>query len=612
MVDPRLALATRMGVLPGFRDLTGAWRDTSAETAEALLAAMGVAADAAPDAIAAGLPIDLVCEAGATPDHDFRDTPWQLVFENGAEAEGQGPLPPLPLGIHHLRAGRLTYTLLAAPARLPEPARCWGLVAPLYGLSAQGIGSYDDLGQLAAGMGGVGAAFIGINPVHAGFPTRPDLFSPYTPSHRRRLNVIHLAAGAGSPGPLVYYARDIPARMAALRREYDGFAGDAGFDDWRAGQGESLERFVLHQALSARHGPFWNEWPADLQTPDLPQAQAAGRELAAELRFHAWLQWRAEAALTRAGDMARAAGMAHGLYLDLAVGTHPFGAETWEDRGSFARGASLGAPPDAFGPDGQNWNLAPLNPLALRARAYAPLAETLRRQLQFAGALRIDHIIGFERAFWVPDGAPGGYVRMPSEAMFAVARIEAARAGNAVIVGEDLGNIPEGLQTLLAGSGVLGCRVAMFERSSWQPPVFRAAADYDRAAIASFSTHDLPTWRGWRQGADIKARAAISAQDPAPVLAERATEVAALDVLLPDAGKDALHGFLARTPSRLLAVQAEILLAMTEQPNLPGTVDEYPNWQLRLPVAAADIAPLPATRRTADIMRDNDRQEEGR
>lgn len=629
MTDP-LGHAVRMGVLPGYRDLTGAWRDTSAETAAALLAAMGIGADNPAETVEAGLPIDVICAAGSAPDLDFWDTPWQLTYEDGHEAEGQGPLPELPLGIHRLRAGTTHYTLLAAPPQLPEPARCWGLIAPLYGLSAQGIGSYDDLAVLAEGMGRQGAAFLGINPVHAGFPTLPDLFSPYTPSHRRRLNVMHLAGGAGSPGPLVDYARDIPARMAALGAEFDAFAGDPAFDAWEAAQGEPLQRFALHQALSGQYGPFWNDWPAGLQSPDLPQAVSARRELAGAMRFHAWLQWRAETALSRAGEAARAAGMRHGLYLDLAVGTHPHGAETWEDPGSFAHGASLGAPPDAFGPDGQNWNLAPLNPLALRARAYAPLAETLRRQLQFAGVLRIDHIIGFERAFWVPEGAPGAYVRMPADAMFAVARIEAARAGNAVIVGEDLGNIPEGLQDLLEQSGVLGCRVAMFERSSWQPPVFRAPQDYDRAAIASFSTHDLPTWRGWRQGADIDARARIAAQSAGPAQpegpahAERAVEVAALDALLPDAeagsgpdaapdsGMDALHAFLAGSQSRLVAVQAEILLDMAEQPNLPGTVTEYPNWQMRLPVPGARIAGLPATARTAAIMQDNDRQEEGR
>ncbi|WP_062560420.1 4-alpha-glucanotransferase [Paracoccus aminovorans] len=613
MTDARLQLAARMGVLPGFHDLTGQWRETSVESAVALLAAMGLSvpgepeAQAALDAHADLLPQDVICEAGAAP--DLAPAAWQLSFEDGTQLEGSGALPALPLGIHRLQAGGRDFTLLAAPPRLPEPGRCWGLVTPLYGLSASGIGSYDDLGRLAVGMAGQGAAFLGINPVHAGFPTVPWLFSPYTPSHRRRLNVIHIAAGQGTPGPLVDYARDIPARMAALRGEFAAFTGDPAFDTWQAGQGESLQRFALHQALSERFGAFWGDWPAAHVSPDTPASLAARAELAQEMRFHAWLQWRAETALAAAGRAARGAGMAHGLYLDLAVGTHPFGAETWEDRASFAFGASLGAPPDAFSADGQNWGLAPFSPLGLRAQAYAPLAETLRRQLQFAGALRIDHILGFERAYWVPEAAPGAYVAMPRDAMLAVVRIEAARAG-AVIVGEDLGNIPEGLRAALAGSGVLGCRVAMFEREGWQPPHFRPAEGYDRDAIASFSTHDLPTWRGWRQGCDIAARARLSGNDPAPQLAERGAEVAGFDALLPDPGMDALHGFLARTPSRLVAVQAEVLLDLAEQPNLPGTTTEYPNWQMRLPVPAADFAALPNVARTASIMRDNERQED--
>lgn len=612
VIDARLRLAHRMGVLPGFHDLTGQWRDTSVDSAVALLAAMGLAVPAEPEAQAALdahadlLPRDVICEAGRSP--DLAPAQWQLTYEDGAQTEGAGPLPELPLGIHRLRADGQDYTLLAAPPALPEPARCWGLIAPLYGISARGIGSYDDLAALAQGMAGQGAGFLGINPVHAGFPTVPGLFSPYTPSHRRRLNVIHIAAGPGTPGELVDYARDIPVRMAALRVEHAATAPeDAGFLDWQDGQGESLQRFALHQALSAQHGAFWGDWPATLASPDTPAAIAARAELADEMRFHAWLQYRAETALAAAGQAARAAGMAHGLYLDLAVGTHPYGAETWEDRASFAFGASLGAPPDAFSADGQNWGLAPFSPLGLRAQAYAPLAETLRRQLQFAGALRIDHILGFERAYWVPDAAPGAYVAMPRDAMLAVVRIEAARAGHAVVVGEDLGNIPDGLRAALAGAGVLGCRVAMFEREGWHPPQFRPAEGYDRAAIASFSTHDLPTWRGWRQGSDIAARAAISGTDPAPQIAERGVEVAALDQLLPDPGMDALHGFLAATPACLVAVQAEVLLDLTDQPNLPGTTVEYPNWQLRLPVPAAEFAALPAVARTASIMRDNQR-----
>ncbi len=614
MADARLVLAGQMGILPGYRDLTGRHHETTVETAIALLAAMGVAADtealarAVLDAPTEEPPEDVICTAGEAPAL-IPAGPWQLRLERGDEIEGSGPLPALPLGIHHLRADGRSVTLLAAPPRLPLPAPCWGTIAPLYGLAARGIGSYADLADLARGLGAWGAGFLGINPVHAGFPVEPGLFSPYTPSHRRRLNVMHLPGGRGSEGALIDYHRDIPERLAALRAAYDSFAGDSDFDACLSQGGLPLQRFALHQALSARHGPYWCDWPTELSAPDGAAAQAAAQELAAEIRFHAWLQWRAETELATARDAAHEAGMAHGLYLDLAVGTHPFGAETWEDRDSFASGASLGAPPDPLGPEGQNWNLAPFNPQALRARAYAPFAETLRSQLRFAGALRIDHVIGFTRAFWVPQGAPGAYVTMPRDALLAVTRIEAARAG-AVIIGEDLGVLPEGLQQALSDSGILGCRVAMFERDDWQSPRFRAARDYAADTIASFSTHDLPTWRGWRAGTEIEARAEIyhrSPADIAPELASRAAEVAAFDQMLDTPDEDGLHDFLGRTGSRLVAAQAEIVLDCLDQPNLPGTVNEYPNWRRRLPVSARDFASDTRVATLARIMQMNGR-----
>ncbi|WP_258869703.1 4-alpha-glucanotransferase, partial [Paracoccus thiocyanatus] len=217
------------------------------------------------DEDAGQLPQDVICAPGSRPDPGL--DAWRLTLEDGTQSEGRGLLPPLPLGIHRLEAAGRNCTLLCAPPHLPPPARCWGLIAPLYGISAAGIGSYDDLALLAQGMARHGAAFLGINPIHAGFPTLPQLFSPYTPSHRRRLNVIHLPGGAGSTGPRVNYAQDIPARMAALRAEYDGFPGDPAFDAWQADQGESLGRFALHQALSARLGAFWGDWPAGLAAP---------------------------------------------------------------------------------------------------------------------------------------------------------------------------------------------------------------------------------------------------------------------------------------------------------------------------------------------------------
>lgn len=621
MTDPRLRLAEVWGVHARYHDQMGALHETGVDTAVALLRALGIEATTEAQAeahLAAGdahLPWDVVCEAGTAPWLDIGDSPWVLTLEDGTEIEGLGGdnLPELPLGIHRLVArsshGEQKVTLFSAPPRIPLPPRGWGMTVPLYALSERGIGTYEDLKPLVESLGAKGAGFLGMNPVHAGFPTHAAMFSPYSPSHRRRLNVLHLASDGGRDGRRVDYLRETPERMASLRRAYAKASENPEFEAFLAAEGRALETFALHQALSERHGALWRDWPEALHDPEGAAAAKARQEFKDDIRFYSWLQWRAETALFEVQQTAKAAGMTQGLYLDLAVGTHPYGAETWEDRGSFAFGASLGAPPDAFAADGQNWGLAPFNPIALRETAYAALAETFARQLRVSGMLRIDHILGFERTFWVPDEAPGAYISMPRDAMLAVARIEAARAGG-IIIGEDLGNIPGGLREALAGSGVLGCRVAMFERWNWQDPEFKPAEAYDEAAIASFSTHDLPTWQGWRQGADISARqeaGGISQDQETHELAHRAREVAALDRLLPDESADSLHGFLARTPSRLVAVQAEVILGMVMQQNLPGTIEEYPNWRLRLPVNSEAMAGDARLERVAGIMREHDR-----
>ncbi|SLN38035.1 4-alpha-glucanotransferase [Roseivivax jejudonensis] len=619
MTEATARLAERAGILPAYTDVTGRTRDTAPETAAALLSAMGLPENEAGAAahLAAlrerHLPEWQVTEADRVPDLQ-PPGPWSLTFEDGRTTEGTGALPVLPLGRHRLDAGGETCWLLAAPRTLPLPARGWGLMAPLYGLRPPergGLGDYADLADLARGLGPHGAGFLGLNPVHAGFPTDPGAASPYTPSHRRRLSTLHVATGRASPpaDTRIDYAKLIPAQEAALDDAFEAFraaGGDPAFDAWRAAEGHALDRFALHQALSERHGPTWDDWPAELHDPDGAAARAARAELAPRIDRHAWAQWQAEVQLTAAQDAARAAGMAHGLYLDLAVGTHPHGAETWEDPSSFATGAALGAPPDAFAADGQNWHLAPFNPRTLVATGFAALAETLARQLRLSGLLRIDHVLGFDRAFWVPEDAPGAYVRMPRDAMLAVARIEAARAG-ATIVGEDLGNIPEGLGHALEDSGILGCRLAMFERGPDGEP--RAPGDYPEAVVASFSTHDLPTWRGWRAGRDIDARAALGHVGPdaaADAHRQRAEDVAALDRVtarcstLPGDAPDRLHAHLGASAARLVAVQAETVLEMDDQPNLPGTVTEYPNWRQRLSEGPADLA---AERRLAAAAR---------
>lgn len=629
MADQIAAFAQAMGIVPAFQDVTGTQRITGTDTQLALLAALGQPVSCDADAAqrladhmaqVTTLPRWHVARVGSHPQLDLApDADWQIAREDGRHHEGRGAyLPQLPMGRHILQVGTARCTLLVAPARLPLPPKLWGLIAPLAGLrppAQGGLGDYHDLAHLTEGIAARGANFLGINPVHAGFGSDPGGFSPYTPSHRRRLSPLHIAVAetVQSGAPLIDYSVEIPARLAALQTAFDSFGPPEGlraFEKYVTQGGANLHSFATHQALSERHGAYWNHWPQKLQDPESNAVAHAAQDLKPRVRFHMWLQWQAEVQLGDAARQARDSGMQLGLYLDLAVGTHPFGAETWQDRANFAFGASLGAPPDAFARDGQNWQLAPFNPNALIDDGFGALAQTLRKQLQFAGALRIDHILGFDRAYWVPEGAPGAYVQMPLDAMLAVARIEASRVG-AVIVGEDLGNIPAGLQKALAASGILGCRLTMFEQTGRKTPRFRSPRAYPQATIASFSTHDLPTWRGWRAGHEIDLRNDIGAMTPDAAQQARAlrrTEVVALDKALADSASapgsvDAMHDFLARTTSRLVAVQVENVLDILEQPNLPGTVTEYPNWRRRLPAGPGEITADPRLANAAATMK---------
>jgi 4-alpha-glucanotransferase len=636
MTDALSALSARVGIVASYTDQTRRRRRTGRATMRALLSAMGLpvgneaeAAERLAELEAAETGRVLPDWAIAVPDVPLRSllpegAEWRLLREDGGSEEGRGDtLPALPLGLHRLEVRGHRCTLIVAPARLPLPARAWGTMLPLHALrpaAVGGLADYDDLAVAAEGLAGLGCDFLGLNPIHAGFFADPGGFSPYTPSHRRRLSAFHVVDGSSPApaGPLLDYGAEIPRRRAALEQGYAAFAaqgGDPAFEAFRLQEGDALDRFALHQALSDIHGPYWSEWPAELRDPVSPAVARARATLTAQMRFHSWLQWRAQTGLAAANARGKAAGMAMGLYLDLAVGTHPAGAETWEDRESFAFGASLGAPPDAFSADGQSWGLAPFNPRALVAAGFAPLAETLRCQMALSGALRIDHILGFDRAFWVPEGGgPGAYVQMPRDAMLAVVRMEAARAG-AVVVGEDLGNVPRGLRSALAASGILGCRLQLFERRPGKTPVFRAPESFPRASIASFSTHDLPTWAGWRKGHEIDARARLGHITPGFAEAERArrkTEVAAFDAMTsriapPEtdpASPDAMHHALGATGSALAMVQVECALGIVPQPNLPGTTSEYPNWRQRLPLGAEELASAPGMLAAARIMND--------
>ncbi len=624
-----LALAELEGIQPRYTDTTGTLRETSVETAQALLAAMGcpVSGEAeARDRLTSGSSAAArngnwqVVEAGAAT--TWAGAPFAgdavIELEDGSvmPVPGSAPaaLPALPPGLHKLMSDGAATTLISAPRSLALPTRSWGVTLPLYGLRTAdvgGIGSYLDLVKAAASLAKAGAGFVGLNPVHAGFPTDPWMASPYSPSSRRQLNVLHIAP-ENEPGatatPLIDYQAEIPARMAALREGFTEAALTPEFDAFRSAGGEGLERFGTHQALSDMLGPYWPDWPEAYHHPEGAAVLAFAAKHGREIAFHIWLQWQADAQLGKAAQAAKHA--RHGLYLDLAVGTHPAGAETWGEPELFARGVSLGAPPDAFSPDGQSWGLAPMIPGVLAAKGFAPFAETLRTQFRHAGLVRVDHILGFDRAFWVPtNGAPGAYVAMPRDAMLAVARLEAARAG-ALIVGEDLGNVPDGLRAALADSGILSCAVAQFERDD---DGWRDARSYPVAALASFGTHDLPTWAGWKAGRDIDARARIQSQPDADrdsQQEDRAREVAAFVSHIGGGSRLAMEQFLARTGSRLVALQIEDTLALEDQPNLPGTTSEYPNWRRRLPLPPEALGTQDALAEAARVMRGAARKDE--
>ncbi|PZX17534.1 4-alpha-glucanotransferase [Palleronia aestuarii] len=627
MIDPRDDLAGRLGIVPEYRDATGTVHEISALTRDALLEAMGVPTGP----VGAARHLEMLKERDAgrpIPDYTIVDVgsfdriesigerEWEILLEDGSTRRGSGgELGELPLGVHEIRCEGATGWILCAPARLPEPPRCWGVTLPLYGIGRDGaIGTYADLAEAVGSLGRAGAAFVGVNPIHAGFPADPNAISPYSPSHRGRLSTIYIAAeeaGDGDDAALIDYGTAIPIRMKALEAEWRRASSDDA-RDWRRDGDADLQRFCLHQALSERFGSYWPAWPEEYRSPDTEASKTFAEENAERLDFHAWLQRRADRQLAEVEQAAKEAGMTYGLYLDLAVGTHPAGAETWGDAELFARDVSLGAPPDAFSSDGQSWGLAPLRPDTLIAEGFRPLSAILRRQLAHAKILRIDHILGFDRAFWVPvqDGIPGAYVRMPRDALLAVARIEAARAG-AVIVGEDLGNIPDGLQQALRDAGILGCRVVQFEQH-WEHyrPSFRDPEHYTTEALTSFSTHDLPTWLGWREGRDIDWRRDLGSMDVEThrqSMEKRREEVETLDRMLQNAGVDAMHRFVGSTTSRLVALQIEDILGKVEQPNLPGTVDDHPNWRRRVGEDAGTLGRLDAVKRTAQIMSEVDR-----
>lgn len=668
------ALCERIGLMDRFFDADGIERLAPPETRRALLAALGLSAETEKDARARLADLEkreaarlgpevLVAEAFAPLALDPRARRWRIRLESGETRAGEGLQPSgLPIGRHELilegakREDRI-WLLVPPPGGAPSVKaltgrdRLWGVTGALYGLRSKrngGLGDFEDLARLAEGLAAEGASFLGINPIHA-LGANGGIYAPYSPSSRRAANLAHLAmdrlpewaalpeALRAEPPPASGDLVDYPAvwawRAPRLKALAEAFAANASperkaaFASWRS---EASDRMALYEAIAEIHGPSWTLWPEALRAPDSPKARAFAKANREAVERQAFLLWATEAQLAEAQARAEAAGMALGLYLDLAVGVRPDGAETWADPQSFLRGVSLGAPPDALGPSGQRWNLAPFDPIRARETGYAALSATLRASMNRAGLLRIDHAIGYDRSFWLPEGLPGAYFRQPRAELLAVVAIEAHQARCAV-VGEDLGLLPEGLRERLAGAGLMGYRLALFERGgAIRGGEFLPPEGYPAAALAAFSTHDLPTIAGWRRGREIDWREKLGDLKPETAAAlreERAHErwrfaeavlgavggVGEAGGRVPILGEEPeghdleaarlAHGFLAATPCVLAAVQLEDALLQIEQPNLPGDVDKHPNWRRRLPLNVEEIAAAPGLRDAAAAMR---------
>lgn len=650
-------LARMAGIFPRYTDMAGCVRDTTVETARALVRACGFAVENAQD-IKDGLrlvrseqadrlfPADIIAVAGA-PQRVPVSKPanWRITEEfTGKElaqgrAETEITLPDLPLGVHELyvdaAGGEQWSNLLVVPPRLPSlrevtgQTQVWGCMAPLYALRSSHestLGNFEDLGNLAQLLGNHGAAFAGINPVHALGAAALETISPYSPTHRGFLNTDHLAVplhAQTSDGPLIDYGLHRRVQRAALKAAF-GFEMDDlvprardDFEAYCAEEGSALHDFARYEYFSEEHGPDWRLWPAALQ-----RADAAPQVPDKDLRFTKWMQWQASQQLGAAQAKARAAGMALGLYLDLAVGARVGGAESWGANNAAAPGVTLGAPPDHLSPAGQNWQLAAQAPRKLQATGYAAFRHVLRASMRHCGLLRIDHALGLNRSFWIPeDGSPGGYVRQNMEALIAVISIEAARA-QTVVVGEDLGLVPQGFRETMAQAGFYGYSVLQFEkdkRGRFLPP-----ASLRPQSLACFATHDTPTLAGFWEGRDIawwEKLGWIKPQEASRAMTKRGVEKRQLVGLpaprpLPKTStqgvRDTIHAALASAPAELVAVQLEDVLLQKETQNLPGTVDEHPNWRRPLPLTLEEISASPAFEKTARIMTRSGRAEQMR
>jgi 4-alpha-glucanotransferase len=609
------AVLEAFGIVPEYPDIYGTWHHLDDDTARHLHRAMDV-----PEWASYPPPVDTVLIT--RPGREHAAPPGELELEDGRTRRVGGVLPSdLPLGYHTLhRTGAPPVTVIVSPGRcLPHPGRLWGWAVQTYALrsaTSWGVGDLGDLARFGHWARAVGAGFALINPLDAAIPERPRRTSPYYPSSRRfrdllyldvtavpgidrigdRLSGLAVAAGGG------HDRIDRDTVMDAKRRalewlwwEDDGCGHEAGFEAYRAEQGEALERFATFMALAEVHGGGWRSWPARFHDPDGPAVADFAVGHAKRIRFHAWCQWLLD-------EQLRTAAEALPLMRDLPVGVDPDGADAWVWQDVFATGISVGAPPDDLGPQGQDWKVPAFVPWKLAAAGYRPYIETLRSAFRHAAALRIDHVLGLFRLFWIPPSgaANGTYVRQHVADLLDILALESHRAG-AYVVGEDLGTVEDGVREELAARDVLRYRVLWFEDQ--HPRAWGANA------LGSVTTHDLPTVAGLWSHADQRTLRDVGVPADEDVYRRMRATLADRTGLSPDATPEdacvAAAATIGAAGSDLVVAQLEDAIAARHRINVPGTDEERPdNWSIPLPVTLEELADDATAQRVVAAIRD--------
>ena len=576
----------------------------------------------------------------------------ELELEDGtvrsldlAEKESRIWAPPIAeVGYHVLRGSDREFRIAIAPERclgihdLSSRQRIWGPAVQITSLRGEEERNFGDFGALRSAVQRFGqnssAGAMAISPTHALFPADTSRFSPYAPSSRLFHNILLGDPGLvgkplppASPEDLIDWEHAIPARIAALRAAFDGIDADvrAKVSAYAEKMGKQLEQHAifdtLHAHFFATGARGWQDWPSEYHDPASDAVSRFAEQHRTEVDFFIFAQWLAAASLDAAQQDACEAGMPVGLIADLAVGMDGGGSHAWSRPGDLLMGLSVGAPPDLLGPDGQDWGLTTFSPAALQRTFFEPFIATLRAALDHAGGIRIDHALGLNRLWVVPYGgspADGAYLHYPLDDMLRILAIESHRA-NAVVIGEDLGTVPPGLRERLEASHVLGMRVMWFERESgggYIPP-----SDWQEQAAAMTGTHDLPTIAGWWKGRDIDWTWALGRSSGHKSEAEahiaRAGERTALwdalrrsgaaaglqpDIDTPAPVVEAILRHVALTPCELAIIPLEDIVGLVEQPNLPGTTDQHPNWRRRMPASTEELLARPeVARRIADL-----------